>query len=442
MIFDNVFALQSRIKLVLSSFVDFLIINTIFFIYIPNEKLFSIGPRQFFYILFWVLISYIFDRYNQDRINNENSDFLNQLFNSIKSIIIFGLIFLFFNWILGNYTGRSFLLILLFNLFIYSSISQYLIYRFLFKKFIKLKYWTFLKRDGSEDLIKKLVFLKEDKIQVLFFDNIKESYKLILNSYGIIINDFDDLSKDDISLLLDLKKTGVKIYKLSNWLKIFLKRYPPDLLNSKDFLSVEFLLLNNSLLMRVKRLGDIFISIFLLLITFPLFCVLGPLIYFEDKGPVFYSQKRSGFLNGEFTIWKLRSMKVNAEEDGIRWSSKDDKRITKIGSFLRKTRIDELPQLWSVLVGDMSLIGPRPERPEIDIYLKENIPFYAMRYLLRPGLSGWSQVNYPYGASLKDSTNKLSFDLYYIANYSFWLDVLIFLRTLRLILNARGSKPQ
>ena len=154
MIFDNVFALQSRIKLVLSSFVDFLIINTIFFIYIPNEKLFSIGPRQFFYILFWVLISYIFDRYNQDRINNENSDFLNQLFNSIKSIIIFGLIFLFFNWILGNYTGRSFLLILLFNLFIYSSISQYLIYRFLFKKFIKLKYWTFLKRDGSEDLIK------------------------------------------------------------------------------------------------------------------------------------------------------------------------------------------------------------------------------------------------------------------------------------------------
>ena len=263
-----------------------------------------------------------------------------------------------------------------------------------------------------------------------------------LNSYGIIINDFDDLSKDDISLLLDLKKTGVKIYKLSNWLKIFLKRYPPDLLNSKDFLSVEFLLLNNSLLMRVKRLGDIFISIFLLLITFPLFCVLGPLIYFEDKGPVFYSQKRSGFLNGEFTIWKLRSMKVNAEEDGIRWSSKDDKRITKIGSFLRKTRIDELPQLWSVLVGDMSLIGPRPERPEIDIYLKENIPFYAMRYLLRPGLSGWSQVNYPYGASLKDSTNKLSFDLYYIANYSFWLDVLIFLRTLRLILNTRGSKPQ
>ena len=90
----------------------------------------------------------------------------------------------------------------------------------------------------------------------------------------------------------------------------------------------------------------------------------------------------------------------------------------------------------------MSLIGPRPERPEIDIYLKQKIPFYSMRYLLRPGLSGWSQVNYPYGASLKDSNNKLSFDLYYIANYSFWLDVLIFLRTLRLILNTRGSKPQ
>ena len=104
-------------------------------------------------------------------------------------------------------------------------------------------------------------------------------------------------------------------------------------------------------------------------------------------------------------------------------------------------RIDELPQLWSVFLGDMSIIGPRPERPEIDKILMKKIPFYSMRYLLRPGLGGWAQGNYPYGASINDSSNKLSFDLYYITNYSFWLDILIFLRTLRLIFNARGSKP-
>ena len=132
---------------------------------------------------------------------------------------------------------------------------------------------------------------------------------------------------------------------------------------------------------------------------------------------------------------------VNAEEKGIRWSSKDDERITNVGSILRKTRIDELPQLWSVFVGDMSLIGPRPERPEFDNYLIDQIPFYSMRYLLRPGLSGWAQVNYPYGASTVDTINKLSYDIFYIANYSFWLDLSIFFKTLRLIFNAKGSKP-
>ena len=134
-------------------------------------------------------------------------------------------------------------------------------------------------------------------------------------------------------------------------------------------------------------------------------------------------------------------MTVDAEKKGIRWSSKNDHRITKVGSLIRKMRIDELPQLWSVFIGDMSLIGPRPERPEIDKLLFDKIPFYSMRYLLRPGLSGWAQVNYPYGASVQDSFNKLSFDLFYVANYSIFLDILIFLRTLRLIFNARGSKP-
>ena len=276
---------------------------------------------------------------------------------------------------------------------------------------------------------------------IVFIEDIKESNNLILNSYGIVLGNYDDLSQDNIKLLLDLKKKGIRIYKLSSWLKIFLKRYPPNLFTLKDFLNVEFLLLNNNLIMRLKRLGDVILSIILLLLSLPVIFISGIFILVEDGGPVFYSQKRTGYLNSQFTIWKLRSMKVDAEKKGIMWSSKDDKRVTKVGQFIRKMRIDELPQLWSVFLGDMSLIGPRPERPEIDKLLTKKIPFYSMRYLLRPGLSGWAQVNYPYGASIDDSSNKLSFDLYYITNYSFWLDVLIFLRTLRLIFNARGSKP-
>ena len=134
-------------------------------------------------------------------------------------------------------------------------------------------------------------------------------------------------------------------------------------------------------------------------------------------------------------------MKHKAEITGPVWATKHDKRITKIGAFLRRTRIDELPQLISVFLGDMSLIGPRPERPEIEITLKENIPHYDLRNLIKPGLSGWAQVNYPYGASIKDSEIKLSYELFYIRNQSFLLDILIFFKTIKLIINMKGSIP-
>ena len=441
MIFDNIHAFQSRLKLLLSSIIDFVIINIVFYLYLPNDQFFSIGVRQFFYIVFWILTSYIFDRYYQNKIVNKSSFFIYQLVNTFKSIIFFGFLFLIYNWVLGNYIGRSFLLILLLNLFIFSSIAQYLLNRFLFRKFIKNKYWAFLISKGSERKLPNLNLLNQEKIKMISFEKIEENYKFISNSYGIVVYDYETLSDNDITLLIELKKKGVRIYKLSNWLRNYLKRYPPNLLSLKDFLNVDFLLLTNSLFMRIKRLGDIVVSIIMLLFFLPIIFLSGIFIFLEDGGPVFYSQKRTGYLNSQFIIWKLRSMTVDAEKKGIRWSSKNDHRITKVGSLIRKMRIDELPQLWSVFIGDMSLIGPRPERPEIDKLLFDKIPFYSMRYLLRPGLSGWAQVNYPYGASVQDSFNKLSFDLFYVANYSIFLDILIFLRTLRLIFNARGSKP-
>ena len=133
-------------------------------------------------------------------------------------------------------------------------------------------------------------------------------------------------------------------------------------------------------------------------------------------------------------------MYVNSERNGATWAISNDSRVSKIGKIIRATRIDELPQLISVLKGEMSLIGPRPERPEFDQLLNKKIPFYYDRYLIKPGLSGWAQVNYPYGASEKDSRNKLSYDLFYIENFSFFLDFIIFIKTIKLVINAKGSE--
>ena len=193
--------------------------------------------------------------------------------------------------------------------------------------------------------------------------------------------------------------------------------------------------------MRIKRFADIIISLILILISAPFLALASLLIILEDQGPILYRQIRNGYKERKFNIYKLRTMKVDSEKFGPQWSQINDDRVTNIGKLLRVTRIDELPQLIAVLAGKMSLIGPRPERPEFDLTLNQKINFYKKRYDLKPGLSGWAQVNYPYGASIADSANKLSYDLFYVKNVSFWLDLLIFIKTIKLIMNARGSKP-
>ena len=441
MFLKNINAFQSRIKLFLSLIIDYLIIHIIFYIFNPNKNFLINDYRYYFYFLFWILISYVFDRYYRDSERLEINNFIYQIIKSLKSVFVFGSFFLIFNWILGNYVSRSFLIIFLLNLLIFSSLLQYAINKLILKKFIKFKYWIFVTNKDSNEILDQNSFFNKERIKVININKLWENFEIIINSYGIVLNDLEKNNFNLAELFLEFKKKGVKIYQLSNWLKFYLKRYPPYLLKPDHFLGIDFLILNNSLQMRIKRIGDVFLSIFLLMLSCPLIILFGILIYIEDKGPIFYSQQRNGYLSGKFTIWKLRSMRIDAESKGIKWTSEDDPRITKIGAIIRKTRIDELPQLWSVFIGDMSLIGPRPERPEFDNLLISKIPFYNLRYLLRPGLSGWAQVNYPYGASIEDSTNKLSFDLFYISNYSFWLDLLIFLRTLRLIFNAKGYKP-
>lgn len=190
-----------------------------------------------------------------------------------------------------------------------------------------------------------------------------------------------------------------------------------------------------------QRITDIFVSVLVIIISLPLFPLIALAIKLESKGPVLYQQARVGFKEEIFQIIKFRTMREDAEQGiGAMWAQVNDDRTTRVGGFLRKTRLDELPQLFNILKGDMSFVGPRPERPEFVEHLNEKIPFYSRRHAVRPGLTGWAQVMYPYGASDEDALEKLRYDLYYIKNYSLPLVVLIILKTVKVVLFGKGGR--
>ena len=191
----------------------------------------------------------------------------------------------------------------------------------------------------------------------------------------------------------------------------------------------------------VKRLFDVVAATVLLLLTAPVMLLAAIAIAIESGFPVFYSQERVGQGGRTFKVLKFRSMRLDAEADGKpRWAGSNDDRITRVGHFIRKTRIDELPQIFNVLHGDMSFVGPRPERPYFVDQLTDQIPFYAARHSVKPGITGWAQVRYAYGASVDDAVQKLQYDLYYVKNHTLFLDILVLLQTVRVVLTGDGAR--
>lgn len=190
----------------------------------------------------------------------------------------------------------------------------------------------------------------------------------------------------------------------------------------------------------VKRSFDIVVSLALLVIALPVMAVSALIVRLESPGRVLYRQERVGIGGESFTLMKFRSMRDDAERDGIRWAANSDPRVTRVGAVIRKFRIDELPQLFNVLKGDMSFVGPRPERPFFVEQLAQQIPFYGERHSVKPGITGWAQVNYPYGASIEDAKQKLAYDLYYVKNRTLFLDLVILVHTVRVILFSEGAR--
>ena len=241
-------------------------------------------------------------------------------------------------------------------------------------------------------------------------------------------------------LLIELKLRGIRVFDDLGFWEQHLGKINLDRIDTKWLMFAEGFVTSRFDRL-VKRVSDILLSLTLLLVTLPLMLVTAVLIKLGSQGPVFYRQERVGLHGKRFTLLKFRSMAVDAESGGKpRWASQKDPRVTRIGGFIRSTRIDELPQLMNVVRGEMSFIGPRPERPHFVEQLSQLIPFYHERSYVKPGITGWAQVNFPYGASVEDAREKLSYDLYYVKNRSLVLDIVILFSTVRVILFQEGAR--
>lgn len=250
----------------------------------------------------------------------------------------------------------------------------------------------------------------------------------------------DKREKLPMSALLECKMRGVSIIEGETFHERMSGRIPVDQLKPSWLIfSDGFGSLKSKKIM--KRTLDVTISIIGLIAASPVMIVTALLVKLESKGPVFFSQVRVGERGRKFNIYKFRSMAQDAEQDsGPVWAKSDDCRVTKVGRIIRKTRIDELPQLINVIKGNMSFVGPRPERPYFVEQLKKEIPYYEVRSVVKPGVTGWAQVKYSYGASVKDAREKLQYDIYYIKNMSPLLDLMIILRTIRVVVKRIGSR--
>ncbi|MFM9073800.1 MAG: sugar transferase [Cyanobium sp.] len=437
---------QRRVLAFLAGWDAFLLIgfyNLLFYLRLGQWPGITKSPMAL--VILWVGISYLFGRYSKSDFSRFKAWRL--LRSPAVGLLVLAVVVVFFNWgfqVEDARTFRGFLLPVLGGTTILSAGAQWMVNQSPARK----NRWLIV---GNAREIKLL--RKEIKRLVLqdFLDLQYCSSRVLAQHHlfpgqgfdGLAVSETSELDDDLLQSLLSSRGRGASVCTLVAWAEHHLQCVPPELFSSRTLLHTEgFEMQPGRWGWRVKRLGDVVIAVSLLVLTSPLVLLACLLIRLEEKGPVFYTQIRTGLYGQPIKIWKLRTMRHGAETQGIQWASRNDPRVTAIGKWLRRFRIDELPQLLNVLNGEMSLIGPRPERPELESSLQEAIVHYSVRHWVKPGLSGWAQVCYPYGASIEDSRAKLGYDLYYIRNAGPLLDFLVLIKTLRLLAGAKGSEPQ
>lgn len=375
-------------------------------------------------IFLFVLIFYAFNLYSF-RFNKNITEFTNSFIKSLTvSFAISVLIF----YIFGDFfelTPKTNLILFTGIFGIVDFYLRILIKRYFVKKNINRK--IVIINEKENDLIKELT-----RNQNFGYEIIKETNSFDLNE---IINLCPDLvvinlaEKQYFDKIYTLMKRGIFIYTLNNFYEEIFQKVPTEKIEKEEV--IDYLSKNKTIFNFTKRVLDIILSLILLIILLPIFVLVTILISTTSKGPIIFKHKRISLNDTEFIIYKFRSMYIDAEKNGAIWTenNKKDARITPVGRFLRETHLDEIPQLLNILKGDISFVGPRPERPEFISGLKKDILYYDLRHSVKAGLTGWAQVNYKYGSSVEDAKEKLKYDFYYIKKRTAFFDFLIILKT-------------
>lgn len=389
----------------------------------------------------WVAVSYLAGRYS-NRKSRDESRLDSAFYVTLAVAGVVGLIVITHSWLyaIGDAETRvrSFLIPLLIVMTLVSTGIQQIF------------------ENKSKEQVRALVICSQEEREIMkaglrstpvdrdcIFLDPSEYYKLSSISWPedeLIIGEYDVAFPGFRDFIIKERSKGRRVIRIADWCESHLHYIPPELVDFEWLtFDIGFALQPGRFGWRVKRLADIVVSAILITLSFPVVVIFCLLIFLEDGGPVFYGQIRTGLYGKHIKVWKLRSMRLGAENDGAVWATKGDKRITSVGRVIRKYRIDELPQLFGVITGELSLIGPRPERPEIETQLESQIPNYRIRHWIKPGLSGWAQVCFNYGASVSDSRAKLSYDLFYLKNAGILMDGLIVIKTIKLLIFGEGS---
>lgn len=398
-----------------------------------------------------LLFSYYFDLYEPQRISEKWEIYFRLLLVlGFLSFLLSAVIYFFPQVDIAHYVLLLGLMFLTLGLLAWRSAYEWILGREVFRERVYI-----LGTGVRANMVAQTLRTRKDAgMEVVGFEVLsldreerKEAVRAMLESFRgrhpkierVVIALEDRRGELPLRELLKLRFDGVVIEESGSLLERLTGKLYLDGLRPSNFIYAEGFRVKPSQQI-ARRLVSTLAAAVGLLLFLPFFPFVLLAVRLSSRGPIFFRQTRVGMGGRNFTVFKFRTMRTDAEASGAKWASKNDPRVTRVGGFMRKTRIDEVPQLWNVLRGDMGFVGPRPERPEFVPWLSENIPYFDLRHMIRPGLTGWAQVRYGYGATLEEAREKLEYDLYYIKHMTLGLDLLIMFETIKTILRRRGAQ--
>jgi sugar transferase (PEP-CTERM system associated) len=398
-----------------------------------------------------LLCSYYFDLYEPQRISARWEIYFRLLLVlGFLSFLLSAIIYKFPEADIAHYVLLLGLIFLTVALVVWRSAYEWILGRQIFRE----RVYVLGAGERARSVVELLHTRKDAGMHVVGWDGVmtdknerKEAFNAALAGFSgpkpkvdrVIVALEDRRGEFPVDGLLKLRFNGVVIEEAGNLLERLTGKLYLDGLHPSSFIYSEGFRVKPSQQIARRVVSTLTAAIGLLLFL-PFFPFVVLLVRLSSPGPIFFKQTRVGLGGRNFSVYKFRTMRTDAEVAGAKWATKDDPRATRIGKFMRKTRLDEVPQLWNVLRGDMGFVGPRPERPEFVPWLCEQIPYFNLRHMIRPGLTGWAQVRYGYGASLEQAREKLEFDLYYIKHMTLGLDLLIMFETVKTIIRRQGAQ--